>query len=101
VADVRDNPAENRYEVVVDGAVAGFARYALRKGRVILVHTEVDDAYEGQGLGSQLAKGALDDVRRRGLAVVPLCPFIADYIERHAEYQDLVDTELMARLDTD
>jgi predicted GNAT family acetyltransferase len=55
------------------------------------VHTEVDDAFEGQGLGSQLAAGALDDVRRLGKRVVPRCPFIAKFIAHHPEHQDLVD----------
>ena len=97
--EVRDHPDEQRYEVLVDGAVAGFARYVLRPGRVIFVHTEIAPAFEGQGLGSSLARGALEDARSRQLKVVPLCPFIAAYIERHPEVQDLVDVELMAQLE--
>jgi uncharacterized protein len=89
--DVTDNSERQRYELRVDGELAGFAQYARRGGKIMFVHTEVDDRFEGQGLGSTLAKGALDDVRRRGIPVVPVCPFIAAYIERHPEYNDLVD----------
>lgn len=89
-ATVSNNSDAARYEVNLDGAPAGFAAYRLRDNRVIFTHTEVDSAFEGHGLGSALARGALDDVRERGLRAVPLCPFIAAYIERHPEYQDLV-----------
>jgi predicted GNAT family acetyltransferase len=99
VATVRDNPDRLRYEVFDDdGALAGFAQYVLRSDRMIFVHTEIDDAFEGKGFGSKLAAGALDDVRRRGHLVVPLCPFIASYIERHPEYDDLVDHAALAAL---
>jgi len=99
MADVRDDPDQHRYEIVVDGEVAGFAVYHLRGGRAIFVHTEIDPAFEGQGLGSQLARGALDDVRARGLSVVPLCPFIAGWIDKHDDYQDLVDVEALRYLE--
>ena len=88
--EVRDSPDESRFEAYVDGRLAGYSAYILSRGTLNFVHTEVDDAYEGQGLGSKLARGALDDARARHLAVVPLCPFIADYIERHPEYEELV-----------
>jgi uncharacterized protein len=88
--EVVDNPAQGRYEVRVDGALAGFAAYRDEGDRLVFTHTEVDDAYEGQGLGGRLAAGALDDVRRRGLLVVPRCPFIRAWIERHPDYADLV-----------
>src|SRR6516162_3757060 len=93
--DVTDNPDRLRYEVRVDGELAGFAQYARRGGKIVFVHTEIDDRFEGQGLGSALAKGALDDARRRGLPVVPVCPFIAAYIERHPEYDELVDHDTL------
>ena len=89
-AQVANNADAGRYEVSLDGEPAGFAEYRLRDGRVIFTHTEVDSAFAGHGLGSSLARGALDDVRNRGLKAVPLCPFITAYIERHPEYQDLV-----------
>ena len=89
--ETRDNPDESRYEGWVDGQLAGFAAYRLDPGRIVFTHTEVDDAYEGQGVGSTIARFALDDVRARGdLRVVPRCPFIRDWIEKHSDYQDLV-----------
>jgi uncharacterized protein len=96
--EVRDNPDRDRYEILVDRAVAGFVQYSMRGGRLILVHTEIDDAYEGRGLASQLVRGALDDARRRNLHVVPICPFVESFIERHPEDDDLVDHELFDRL---
>ena len=89
--EVTDDPDRDRYEVRSDGELAGFAQYARRGGKLVFFHTEIDDRFEGQGLGSALAGGALDDARRRGLQVVPVCPFIAGYIERHRDYDDLVD----------
>jgi len=85
-----DNPAEERYEAQVDGAVAGTASYVLEPGRITFLHTEVDPAYAGRGIGSLMAKDALEDVRKKGLRVVARCPFFARYIREHAEYQDLL-----------
>jgi predicted GNAT family acetyltransferase len=88
---VDDNPDQNRYEALVEsGVVAGFSEYKRRDGLLIFTHTEVDDAFEGQGVGSALARGALDHARQTGLQVRPLCPFIKAYIDRHPEYQDLL-----------
>jgi predicted GNAT family acetyltransferase len=88
---VRDNPEAHRYEVTVDGRVAGFVLYRRRHPRqTVLVHTEIDEAFEGEGLGSVLAAGALDDIRVNAGSVVPACPFIARFIARHHEYMDLV-----------
>jgi hypothetical protein len=87
---VRDNPDELRYELVVDGDVAGEIRYRLRPDAVALVHTEVAPKLEGGGLGGRLVAGALDDIRERGLHVIPICPFVRGYIGRHPEYGDLV-----------
>jgi uncharacterized protein len=98
-AEVRDNPEESRYELVVDGRLAGFAQYRLHGTRITMYHTEVEPEYAGHGLGDQLARAALDDVRRRGLILVPLCPFIAAHIRRHAnDYLDLVAPGLRARV---
>ena len=83
---VRDNRAELRYELVRDGEVLGFLLYRIEPDAVVLVHTDVDPANEGQGLGSVLVKGALDDLRGRGVRAVPLCPFVRAYIRRHPEY---------------
>jgi uncharacterized protein len=85
---VRDNARELRYELMRDGEVLGFVRYRREPGAVALVHTDVDPALEGQGLGSVLVKGALDDLRRRGLRVVPVCPFVRAYLRRHPEDAD-------------
>ena len=88
---IDDNPRKDRYEALNEaGVVAGFVEYAHRGGRIVLTHTEVDDAFEGQGVGSALARGALDRARSAGEPVVVECPFIKDYIERHPEYQDLL-----------
>ena len=88
--EVRDNPAKRRYEVHADGKLAGFVAYRERPGATELVHTEVSDEFEGQGVGSELVQRTLDDIRARGLQLIPTCPFVKAYIERHAEYQDLV-----------
>lgn len=96
---VRDDPDNHRYVIEVDEEVVGFAEYHLRGGRHFFVHTEVDDEHTGRGLGTALVKGALDDVRAAGGAVVPLCPLVAAYINRHPEYGDLVDKEIVERID--
>jgi predicted GNAT family acetyltransferase len=88
--EVVDNPAKRRYEVMVDGEVAGASYYRDVDDVRVLTHTEVADEFEGQGVGSRLIAGALDEIRARGLRVTPLCPFAAAYIERHPEYGDLV-----------
>lgn len=85
--------AAHRYELHVAGELAAFAEYNLLKDAVMFTHTEVLPAFEGKGMGSQLAKFALDDVRRQGLHAIPVCQFIAGYIRRHPEYLDLVTPE--------
>jgi predicted GNAT family acetyltransferase len=89
MTEVQDNPAKNRFEIIVDGYTA-LAAYRLKPGVIAFTHTEVPKELGGRGIGSQLAKGALDQVRARGLKVVPLCPFIKAYIEKHPAYQDLL-----------
>jgi predicted GNAT family acetyltransferase len=87
---VTDNAERERYDVHQDGMFAGFAEYR-RKGRLIaFIHTEVDQQFEGQGIGTALIQGALDDARAQELHVLPFCPFVRGYIERHQEYLDLV-----------
>jgi uncharacterized protein len=88
--EVRDNQAEHRFEVYVGDGLAGFATYEERPGALAILHTEIDPAFEGQGLGSVLARGVLDAVRERGLAVLPYCPFVKAYVRKHVEYADLV-----------
>jgi predicted GNAT family acetyltransferase/glutaredoxin len=89
-------PEQNRYELRVDGRLIGLLAYRRRGDRIAFTHTEVDPSCEGQGFGSRLAAAGLDDARRQGLTVVPLCPFIARYIERHPEYRELVAPEQRA-----
>ena len=88
---VEDVPERSRYELTVDGKPGGLVTYRLRPGVMVLVHTEVDDAYEGHGLGGRLARAVLDDARARGLRVRIVCPFIAEFVEQHPEYADLAD----------
>ncbi|HZC99368.1 MAG TPA: GNAT family N-acetyltransferase [Actinomycetes bacterium] len=90
---VVNNPDQHRYEIHVDGTLAGIAQYRRQSGVVTFTHTEVDPAYEGQGLGSVLARCALDELRGSGEQIVPLCPFIAGYLRRHPQYLDLVVPE--------
>jgi predicted GNAT family acetyltransferase len=88
---VVDNPAGSRYEVYVDGdLLAGFAQYERDGERIMFFHTEVDPSFEGRGLGSRLAAGALDDARARGLRLSSRCPFISRFLSEHREYDDLV-----------
>ena len=90
VATVIENEERERYEVTVDGALAGFAQYERRDGRTVFNHTEIDPEFEGKGLGGQLVKFALDSEREAGRSIVPLCPFVRRYLERHPEFDDLV-----------
>jgi predicted GNAT family acetyltransferase len=87
------------YEITVDGQHAGLAAFEEWPGVVVFTHTEIDDAFEGKGVGSELARAALDDVRGRGLRVVPKCPFIKAWIERHPDYQDLLTVQVADRGD--
>ena len=90
-ATVRDNEAAHRYELLVGEARVGELIYRARDGVVTLIHTEISPKFEGHGLGEQLVAYALDDVRTRGLRIVPVCPFVAAYLRRHTEYEDLVE----------
>jgi uncharacterized protein len=87
---ISDNPEQERYELRVGKELAGFAQYRLRPGLIALIHTEIDERFEGQGLASALISFALDDARRRSLDVLPFCPFVEDYIQRHRDYAELV-----------
>ena len=95
--EVVDNPAESRYEARVDGRLAGFAMYRDDDGHRTFFHTEVDPSHEGEGVGRQLVTVALGDMRERGIAVVPMCPFFASVIRRNPEWQDVLTPELRAR----
>jgi predicted GNAT family acetyltransferase/glutaredoxin len=86
-AEVVDVPEASRYELRLGGRLIGLAAYRRRNGRIAFTHTEVDEKCAGRGFGSRLAAAALEDARREGLEIVPLCPFIEHYIERHPEYE--------------
>ena len=98
---VVDAPEDHRFALLADGEVAGFAEYRRNPGEISFTHTVVEDRFEGRGFGSTLAKGALDAAREEGLAVLPLCPFIRDYIERHPDYLDLVPADRRAQFGLD
>ena len=87
---VTDVEAAQRYEVSVDGDLAGVIEYVIKHGRLALIHTEVVPAYEGRGVASELINFAIEDARRRGLLVIATCPFVRDYVERHPETHDIV-----------
>ncbi|MFJ6197707.1 GNAT family N-acetyltransferase [Micromonospora sp. NPDC092111] len=87
---VEENPAEHRFEILVDDALAGFAAYLPRGETRVFTHTEVRPEFAGRGVGSALIRSTLDQVREQGGRVVPRCPFMRAFIERHPEYADLV-----------
>lgn len=87
---LRDDTGHRRFELLVDGEVAGFADHHVRDGAVVITHSEVDRRFRGRGLGSELARRTLDELRSRGVKVVPVCPFFARYVDEHHEYDDIV-----------
>ena len=87
--EVLDAPSRNRYEIVRDGSVLGFAAYQKTDQLVVFTHTEVDSSAEGQGIGGRLVRGALDHVRTLGVQVLPICPFVQGWMARHPDYADL------------
>jgi predicted GNAT family acetyltransferase len=95
--DVVMNEMTHRFEVSFDGETA-FSEYRLHPGYITLPHTVVPPAFEGKGVGSALAKAALGYARAHGLMVKPACPFIAGYIGKHREWQDLVHPDFRGRL---
>ena len=91
--EVTRNDAALEYEIELNGTPAGLIRFTRDGDVITMVHTEVDPQFEGEGVGSELVRKALDDVRSRGERVVPSCPFVRAYIERHGDYADLVVSE--------
>lgn len=86
--EVRDNPDDSRFEAYVDGSLAGFSVYDVADGTIDFIHTEVDDAYEGQGVGSDLVQQMLDQVRERGgLRVTASCPFVRAWLRKHPDHR--------------
>ena len=88
---VSNNPAQQRYELEVDGHIAA-TYYKTANGVITFIHTEVPPELGGKGIGSGLIKGALDQVRADGLKVIAECQFVKAYIEKHSEYSDLQKT---------
>lgn len=86
------NTDEQRYEIHVDGILAGFTQAKDKSGTDVVVfpHTEVFEQFEGQGLASELVAGALDDVRVRGKKISPKCPYVARFVQKHSDYADLL-----------
>ncbi|WP_435205865.1 GNAT family N-acetyltransferase [Micromonospora sp. bgisy143] len=86
-----DVPARERFEARDEtGVVAGIVTYQLTGAIIAYTHTEVDPAYEGRGVGSTLARAVMDDARAKGRSVVPICPFLAEWLVKHPEYEDIV-----------
>jgi predicted GNAT family acetyltransferase len=89
--EIRDNVERHRFEIDLGDGSFAFAEYNLIPGKIMFTHTEVPKAHEGKGLGSALIRFGLAQARKRGLKVIPICPFFAAYMERHEEVQDLLD----------
>jgi uncharacterized protein len=87
---IRDNPEQNRFEAELGDGSFAIAEYELFPGRIVFTHTEVPPRHEGRGIGSALIRFALRSAREQGLKVVPVCPFFAAYIRKHAGEQDLL-----------
>jgi hypothetical protein len=96
--NVTEVPDRFRYEARLDGRPAGILQYVYRDGQVVLVHTEVDEAFEGNGVGGALARYALDAARGSGRTVRVVCPFVAEWVRRHPDYLDAVDPEERDRI---
>ncbi|MGW7529617.1 GNAT family N-acetyltransferase [Streptomyces sp. NPDC054783] len=101
---VERNDVKNRYEILVDGKRAGLTAYRDRGEQRVFFHTEVDEAFAGQGLASRLVKEALTDVRESGKRIVPVCPYVAKFLNTHEEFADITDPvtpEVLHWLDTE
>jgi predicted GNAT family acetyltransferase len=90
MSEVVDNRAHHRYELAVDGHVAA-TYYTIADNVITFIHTEVPPELGGKGIGSKLVKGALDQVRSECLKAIAQCPFVNAYIDKHAEYADLLE----------
>lgn len=87
---ITDAAERGRFEAHVDGQLAGMLEYIVKHGRIALVHTEVDAIHEGRGIGSALIRYGLDQARHRELLVIPVCPFVKEFLTRHPEDEDIV-----------
>ncbi|MEV6053696.1 GNAT family N-acetyltransferase [Streptomyces sp. NPDC052107] len=101
---VERNDVKHRYEILVDGKRAGLTAYRDRGEQRVFFHTEVDEAFAGQGLASRLVQEALTDVRESGKRIVPVCPYVAKFLNKHEEFADITDPvtpEVLRWLDTE
>ena len=96
---VRRDEQRSRFEIRVGDELAGFAVYRLHGDVADFTHTEIDDAFEGRGLGSRLIRAALDETRAAGQQVLPHCPFVRAFIAKHADYVELVPADARSRFD--
>lgn len=97
--EILDHEQESRYELRVDGALAGLAAYRLRPPLIAFTHTEVEPAFEGHGLAARLVAHALAEARARGLSVLPFCPYVRGYIAKHPDQLDLVPHDQRSAFD--
>jgi predicted GNAT family acetyltransferase len=98
VIEVLDAAERSRYEILVDGAFAGFTHYQHCEGALVFDHTVIKEDFAGQGLASKLVRATLDDVRGRQRRIVPLCEYVAGWLVKNPDYGDLVDRELLAHM---
>ena len=89
---VRHAAQEGRFEISVDGKLAGVAEYVEETGHRTFVHTEVDDAFSGRGLAGVLVRQALDTTRADGLRIRATCPYVLKFLRAHHDWDDIVDT---------
>ncbi len=93
--NITDNTEELRFETPVDDAFA-FIAYRWEHGQLALMHTEVPEKYEGQGIASKLTKFALEQAKHQQRKVLVFCPYISSYLNRHPEYKELVEKDYNA-----
>lgn len=98
-ADVTDNQELERFEIHVDGELAGFAPYQTKRGIIAFMHTEILPGFQGRGLAGQLIGSALDAAAAADMDVLPFCPFVLSHIEKHRQYLALVPSDLRAKFD--
>jgi len=89
--NLRENEAERRFELVLDGEMAGLAAYKVRDGRTVITHSEVDPRFRGKGLGGELARLTLDRLRAQNARVVVMCPFFVKYVGEHHDWDDILE----------
>jgi uncharacterized protein len=84
------NDDRSRYELLIDGEIVGIADFVVQQDRVVVPHTEISPHLRGQGMGAQLVRGVLDDIRSSGRTVVPQCWYVAEFLDTHPDYADLL-----------